>query len=106
MRGLHNKSMAGPAVAETLALSTLGATLNSNLVSPVKGRLPEPVLDAKTQKKLFGKLSIADVALFGQSVGDSESGLIEGYQVDSKIRFNFHNRDFKVPPGKMNRYID
>ena len=110
MRELRNKSVTGPELAKTHALErdTPGATLhsNQNSLSPTKDRLPIPNLDAKTQKKLFGKLSIQDVALFGKAGGDSELGLIEGYKVDSKLRFNFHNRDFKVPPGKLNRYID
>jgi len=57
MRDIRNKSTAGP-MAETLNHSTLGATLHSNHQSPAKDRLPIPSLDAKTQKKLFGRLSI------------------------------------------------
>ena len=108
MRDIRNKSVAGP-VNDTLAAlqrSHVGANDYSNKVSPTKERLPIPSLDAKTQKKLFGKLSIQDVALFTRTGADSDLGLIEGYQVDSKLRFNFQNRDFKVSPGKMNRYID
>lgn len=108
MRDLRNKSVTGPA-AETLNLSSHRRSLGSNNASPSpdkKNHLRVPVLDSKTQKKLFGKLSIQDVALFTRSGGDSELGLIEGYQVDSKLRFNFPNKDFKVPPSKLNRYID
>ena len=113
MRDIRNKSVTGP-VGDTLAALQRssprgGSNDYSNNVSPIKGgqdRLAIPSLDPKTQKKLFGKLSIQDVALFTRTGADSDLGLIEGYQVDSKLRFNFHNRDFKVPPSKMNRYID
>jgi len=53
------------------------ASLNySNKASPNKDRLPLPNLDPKTQMKLFGRLSIQDVA---NTMGDSELGLIPGY---------------------------
>ena len=48
MRDLRNKSVAGP-MADSLTIeNSPGATLQSNQVSPEKGRLPEPALDAKT----------------------------------------------------------
>ena len=60
MRDIRNKSVTGPELARTLALErdTPGGTLHSNKNSPTKERLPIPSLDANTQKKLFGKLSI------------------------------------------------
>ena len=106
MRDIRNKSVAVEGISNLAALERTSPR-NSNYGSPAKeGRLTAPVLDPKIQKKLFGKLSIQDVALFTRTGADSDLGLIEGYAVDSKLRFNFHNRDFKMPPSKMNRYID
>ena len=61
-------------------------------------------IDAATSKKLFGNLSISDVARaqdksFGEQFG------VSGYEIHPKNRFNFQ-RDHKVPQQKMKRFID
>jgi hypothetical protein len=55
------------------------------------------VMSAKTQKKLFGNLSVKDVANFNNRtlLSDDELG-IKGYHYDPNLRFNF-NRNHKVP---------
>lgn len=102
MRDIRNKSVTGNYASN----DNYGMTIQSQLNSPVKGQLTEPSLDPKTQKKLFGRLSIQDVAHFTRSGGDSELGLIPGYHVNPKLRHNFANKDFRVAPSKINHFID
>jgi len=76
--------------------------LNYSTIDEVKPK----VLDAKTQKKLFGNLSVKDVADFHNRTLLSEDSLgVKGYHYDPSVRFNFH-RNHKVPEAKMRRVFD
>ena len=65
------------------------------------------VMDEKTQKKLYGNLSVKDVADFHSKnlLSDDQLG-IKGYHYDPNLRFNFHNKKHKVPEAKMRRVFD
>ena len=55
-------------------------------------------------KKLFGSLSIKEVAMFKKG-GDGP--VLDGYEMpDPKLRFNFHNRDFLIPKSNIKNYIE
>jgi hypothetical protein len=34
-----------------------------------------------------------------------ESG-IKGYEIKSEMRFNFPNKEYQLPKGKLNRFLD
>ena len=46
----------------------------------------------KTRTKLFGTMSVSDMA----NSNNLDKNGIEGYRIDPKLRFNFHNKDFKI----------
>ena len=53
-------------------------------------------LDPAIQKKLFGSISVADMAR--PEKYSSEFG-IKGYDINPKLRFNFANKEHKISPG-------
>lgn len=61
-------------------------------------------IDPETSKKLFGNLSITDVAR-AQDQSYGEQFGVSGYEIHPKNRFNFQ-REYKVPQQKMKRFID
>ena len=63
-------------------------------------------MDAATAKKLFGTLTVNQMALSGIKNALSEYG-IPGYTVNSELRFNFYNKSHQIPPNsKLNRFLD
>lgn len=63
-------------------------------------------MDAATAKKLFGSITINEMALSGVKNALSEQG-IKGYHVNAENRFNFNNKQHLIPGNsKLNRYLD
>lgn len=58
--------------------------------------IQEKKMDAKTHKKLFGSLSISDVARCLDRSYDNAGFGIKGYEIKSNMRFDFQ-RNHKVP---------
>jgi hypothetical protein len=62
-------------------------------------------IDPKVSKKLWGSLSISDVAHCMERSYKNGGFGIEGYEIKPNQRFNLQIRS-KVPQSKMKRYID
>ena len=63
-------------------------------------------MDEATAKKLFGSLTVNQMALSGVKNALSDYG-IPGYYVHSEQRFNFPNKTHLIPPNsKLNRFLD
>jgi len=60
-------------------------------------------MDSKTKFKLWGTLSVQEMAL--KQKGKDGSG-VPGYHFDPEVRFNFSNKEFKMSKGKAMRYLD
>ena len=74
--------------------------------SRARSRLENQSMDEATAKKLFGNLTVNQMALSGIKNALSEYG-IPGYSVNSDLRFNFENKSHLIPPNsKLNRFLD
>jgi hypothetical protein len=61
------------------------------------------MLDAKISKKLFGNLSINEMALFQRN---NPKDHVKGYYINSENRFNFLNKESKISPNNTKNYIE
>lgn len=66
-------------------------------------RLDKSMLDAKTSKRLFGNISINEMAMFKR---ENPNDYVKGYNIQPEMRFNFHNKEMKISPGQSKSYID
>lgn len=74
--------------------------------SRARSRLENQSLDEATARKLFGSLTVNQMALSGIKNALSEYG-IPGYEVNTDLRFNFNNKSHLIPPNsKLNRFLD
>jgi len=58
---------------------------------------------SKVSRKLFGTVTIKDMSKpdrFSDAIG------IKGYEMHPKLRFNFANKEYKIPKTLKNTYID
>ena len=114
--GAHNRNSTvdfreGPSLLGSIekhgsqrSLSPEGMGSNVKLPTISDSRNAYDSLDAKTAKKLFGSLSIREVAFFKKG---GEGKCLDGYEMpDPKLRFNFHNRDFHIPKSNVKNYIN
>ena len=52
---------------------------------------------------MFGNITVNEMALSGQRDLRNDSSGLKGYDPNAEIRFNFVNKKFYDPKGKMKR---